>query len=215
MILETFPVGMLGCNCSILGDESTGQALVIDPGDDADKVVATLARHELSATHILHTHAHIDHIGGSAEVKRSCGCRAHLHSGDQWLYENLAMQGKMLGLAAVDAVELDEPLQEGDTFSVGALGVEVLHTPGHSPGSVSFVLEAENRQVVFAGDTLFRGGIGRTDLWGGDTGTIMKSLHGKLMALDDDAEVITGHGPPTTIGRERRSNPFLSGGASL
>lgn len=215
MILETFPVGLLGCNCSILGDETTGQALVIDPGDEAEKVLAALQRHGLTATHILHTHAHIDHIGGSAAVKRGCGCEAHLHRGDQWLYEHLEMQGQMLGLASVDAVELDAPLEEGDRYAVGELSVEVLHTPGHSPGSVTFVLEADGRQVVFAGDTLFQGSIGRTDLWGGDSGQILKSLRGKLMSLDDDAEVITGHGPSTTIGRERRANPFINGSARL
>lgn len=215
MILETFSVGMLGCNCSILGDETSGTALVIDPGDEPDKVVAALKRHDLTATHILHTHAHIDHIGGSASVKRQCGCTAHLHEDDVWLHEHLDMQGQMLGLHSVEAVDLDAPLEEGDRYTVGAVGVEVLHTPGHSPGSVSFVLEADGRQVVFAGDTLFQGSIGRTDLWGGDSRAILRSLRGKLMSLDDDAEVITGHGPPTTIGRERRANPFITGQISL
>lgn len=211
MILQTIPVGPLQCNCSVLGDEETGTAIVIDPGDDAERVAEIVRQHGLTVTHIVHTHAHIDHIGGSAGFKRLCGGRALLHEGDQWLYENLDMQGRMLGLSSTEAVALDGKLEEGDRFDLGDSKLEVIHTPGHSPGSCTFVIEREGRQVVFAGDTLFAGSIGRTDLWGGDTDTILRSLNGKLMGLDDDAEVITGHGPNTTIGAERRNNPFLTG----
>jgi len=211
MILQTIPVGPFQCNCSVLGDEASGTAIVIDPGDEAERVAAIVARHGLTVTHIVHTHAHLDHIGGTAAFKRLCGGRAALHQGDEWLYQNLALQGRMIGLEVAETVALDAWLQEGDRFDLGPDKLEVLHTPGHSPGSCTFVLEHQGRQLVFAGDTLFAGSIGRTDLWGGDSATILASLQGKLMALDDDAEVIAGHGPPTTIGRERRNNPFLTG----
>lgn len=211
MFLKTIPVGSFQCNCSILGDPASGQAIVIDPGDEAERLAEVLAGQGLTVTHVLHTHAHIDHIGGSAEFKRRCGGKHLLHEGDTWLLENLAVQGRMLGLRSVDTVELDGHLDEGDRFELGPHRMEVLHTPGHSPGSCSFVLEADGRQIVFAGDTLFAGSIGRTDLWGGDGALILSSLKNKLMALDDDAEVITGHGPATTIGAERRGNPFLTG----
>jgi glyoxylase-like metal-dependent hydrolase (beta-lactamase superfamily II) len=215
MLLQTIPVGPLQCNCSILGDEATGTAIVIDPGDDAAEVAALVDAAGLRVTRIVHTHAHIDHIGGSAEFQRRCGGKAYLHKGDQWLHEHLATQCAMIGLPVPDAIVLDGWMEEGTRFELGERGLEVLHTPGHTPGSCSFVIEADGRQLVFAGDTLFAGSIGRTDLWGGDTQEILRSLHGKLMALDDDAEVITGHGPPTTIGRERRGNPFLTGDVRL
>ena len=211
MILETIPVGTFQCNCTILGDEATGQAIVIDPGDEAERLAGVVARLGLTVSHVLHTHAHIDHIGGSAEFKRRCGGDARLHQGDQWLYEHLDMQGRMLGLAVTEAVALDGQLEEGDRFALGAHRLEVLHTPGHTPGSCSFVFEADGRRLLFSGDTLFQGGIGRTDLWGGDSQQIMESLTGKLLSLDDDVEVVTGHGPGTTIGAERRGNPFLTG----
>jgi hydroxyacylglutathione hydrolase len=213
MLLQTIPVGPLQCNCSIVGDEASGSALVIDPGDDAADIAALVSRSGLKVTHILHTHAHIDHIGGSADFQRRCGGQAWLHKGDQWLHEHFETQCKMIGLPVPDAIVLAGWLEEGRRFELGALRLEVLHTPGHTPGSCSFVLQGGGEQVVFAGDTLFAGSIGRTDLWGGDTELIFESLQGKLLALDDDTQVVTGHGPRTSIGRERRSNPFLTGGA--
>jgi len=212
MLLQTIPVGPLQCNCSIVGDEASGTALVIDPGDDAADLAAAVAKAGLRVTHILHTHAHIDHIGGSAEFQRRCGGEAWLHQGDQWLHEHFETQCRMIGLPVPDAIVLAGWLEEGRRFEIGALRLEVLHTPGHTPGSCSFVLAGGGQQIVFAGDTLFAGSIGRTDLWGGDTELILSSLKGKLLALDDDTSVVTGHGPGTTIGRERRSNPFLTAG---
>jgi glyoxylase-like metal-dependent hydrolase (beta-lactamase superfamily II) len=211
MLLQTIPVGPLQCNCSILGDEASGTAIVVDPGDDAADIAAAVQEAGLRVTHIVHTHAHVDHIGGTAEFKRLCGGAALLHKGDQWLHEHLAVQCRMIGLPVPETVALDGWLEEGTRLPLGAGKLEVLHTPGHTPGSCTFTIEAGGRQIVFAGDTLFRGSIGRTDLWGGDTEQILASLHGKLLALDDDAEVICGHGPGTTIGVERRENPFLSG----
>lgn len=215
MLLKTIPVGPLQCNCSILGDEASGTAIVVDPGDDAAAIAALLAESGLTVTHVIHTHAHIDHIGGSAELHAKCGGRNWLHKGDQFLLESLEMQCGMLGMPVPETVVVDDWLEEGTRLAIGSHHIETLHTPGHTPGSCSFVLEADGRQIVFAGDTLFAGSIGRTDLWGGNTEQIMESLRGKLMALDDDAEVITGHGPRTTIGHERRSNPFLTGRYSL
>jgi glyoxylase-like metal-dependent hydrolase (beta-lactamase superfamily II) len=211
MLLQTIPVGPLQCNCSILGDEASGTAIVVDPGDDAADIAALVARAGLTVTHIVHTHAHVDHIGGSAEFQRLAGGQAWLHKGDQWLHEHVADQCRMIGLPVPETVVLDGWLDEGQRFELGDHRLEVLHTPGHTPGSCSFVMEVDGRQLVFAGDTLFAGSIGRTDLWGGDTPTILRSLREKLMEFDDEAEVITGHGPGTTIGRERRSNPFLTG----
>ncbi len=211
MLLQTIPVGPLQCNCSILGDEASATAIVIDPGDDAAELAAAVRAAGLTVTHIVHTHAHIDHIGGSAEFQGLCGGKALLHRGDQWLHEHFELQCRMIGLPVPTVVSLDGWLEEGTRLPLGAGRLQVLHTPGHTPGSCSFVIEDAGRQLVFAGDTLFAGSIGRTDLWGGDTDQILASLQGKLMALDDDAEVICGHGPGTTIGRERRSNPFLTG----
>jgi glyoxylase-like metal-dependent hydrolase (beta-lactamase superfamily II) len=211
MFLETIPVGPFQCNCSILGDEETGTAIVIDPGDEAERISRILADAGLTVTRIVHTHAHLDHIGGSAEFQRLCGGTAHLHEGDQWLYEHLDMQGELLGMRATEQVALDKHMQEGDTFDLGDSRLEVLHTPGHTPGSCCFLIERDGRQLLFAGDTLFQGSIGRTDLWGGDSDQILVSLRGKLMSLHDDTDVITGHGPTTTIGMERRTNPYITG----
>jgi hydroxyacylglutathione hydrolase len=210
MLLQTIPVGPLQCNCSILGDEASGTAIVVDPGDDAPQIAAALQGQGLTVTHIVHTHAHVDHIGGSAAFKARCGGKAWLHKGDEWLASHLALQCRMIGMPVPETVAVDGWLEEGQRLELGAHRLQVLHTPGHTPGSCSFVVEADGRQLLFAGDTLFAGSIGRTDLWGGDTAQILASLHGKLLALDDDAEVICGHGPGTTIGRERRSNPFLA-----
>jgi glyoxylase-like metal-dependent hydrolase (beta-lactamase superfamily II) len=215
MLLKTFPVGPLQCNCSILGDEATGTAVVVDPGDDAAAIAGLLAESGLTVTHVVHTHAHVDHIGGSADLHARCGGRNWLHKGDQFLLENLEMQCGMIGMPVPEAVVVDAWLEEGTRIEIGSDRIETLHTPGHTPGSCSFVLQADGKQVLFAGDTLFAGSIGRTDLWGGDTELIMESLKGKLMDLDDDTEVVTGHGPGTTIGHERRANPFLTGRFSL
>lgn len=211
MFLETIAVGSFQCNCSILGDEETGTAIVIDPGDEAERIAKALQKQGLTVTRIVHTHAHLDHIGGSAEFQQLCGGTAHLHEGDQWLYEHLDMQASMFGMKLSDRVALDDALEEGDRFDLGDSKLEVIHTPGHTPGSCCFLIERDGRQLLFAGDTLFQGSIGRTDLWGGDSGLILTSLRGKLMALDDDTDVITGHGPATTIGVERRTNPFITG----
>ncbi len=211
MLVQTFPVGPFQCNCTILGDEATRTAVVIDPGEEAPAIVERLAKHGLRVTDVLHTHAHVDHVGGTAELQGKVGGRVWLHRGDQWLLEHLATQCAMIGLPVPQTPVVDRWLEEGTRVAFAPGPIETLHTPGHTPGSCCFLLAAAGRQLCFAGDTLFAGSIGRTDLWGGDTEQILASLHGKLLALDSDTEVVAGHGPGTTIGRERRSNPFLTG----
>jgi glyoxylase-like metal-dependent hydrolase (beta-lactamase superfamily II) len=208
MIHEIFPVGMLACNCSILGDETTGEAVVIDPGDDIERVQRVLAQHHLHAKYIVATHAHIDHVGGIEKLQQATDAGVLMHQADLPLYQNLALQAEWLGVPSPGIADVDQFLQEGDTLRCGALTLEVLHTPGHSPGSLSLHLPGEN-QRIFSGDTLFQGSIGRTDLWGGSLEEILHSIRERLLIFPDQTPVFPGHGAPTTIGAERESNPFL------
>ena len=207
MIHEILPVGMLQCNCSIFGDEQSREAIVIDPGDNIDDILAVLRKHSLTVKAIVITHAHIDHIGGAAKLKAATGAPVHMHQDDQELYDHLDVQASWLGMATPDHTEIDMAAREGDTLTLGPAEFHVLHTPGHTQGSISLWIPAENKLV--AGDTLFRDSIGRTDLPGGDSRQILRSIHGKLMPLPEDAIVIPGHGGNTTIGREKERNPFL------
>jgi glyoxylase-like metal-dependent hydrolase (beta-lactamase superfamily II) len=211
MIHEILPVGMLACNCSIIGDEETGEAIVIDPGDEIERVQEVLARHKLRAKYIVATHAHIDHVGGLAELKRATGAAVLMHAGDLPLYQNLAVQAEWLGLLPPGVVDVDQFLKEGDTLRFGSHVLQVLHTPGHSPGSLSLHLPGA-KPKIFSGDTLFQGSIGRTDLWGGSYEEILRSIHDRLLIFPDETPVFPGHGPATVIGEERDSNPFLQGG---
>jgi len=199
---------MLACNCSILGDESTGEAVVIDPGDDIEQVQQILAKHHLQVKYIVATHAHIDHVGGIEKLKRGTGAAVLMHQSDLPLYQNLASQAEWLGVPAPGATEVDQFLKEGDLLRCGSLSLEVLHTPGHSPGSLSLHLPGENQRIL-SGDTLFQGSIGRTDLWGGSWDEILRSIRNRLLIFPDQMPVFPGHGAPTTIGEERESNPFL------
>lgn len=208
MIHEILPVGMLACNCSIVGDESTGEAVVIDPGDDVDRVREILDRHRLNVKCIVATHAHIDHVGGIEKLQRATGAPLLMHEADLPLYENLAIQAAWLGVAVPRATAVDQFLKAGDIVRAGQLALEVFSTPGHSPGSVSLYLPGDG-QRIFSGDTLFRESIGRTDLWGGDTEQILRSIHDVLLRFPDETPVFPGHGPSTTIGQEREHNPFL------
>ena len=209
MIIETFPVGPLQCNCTILGDPESGEAIVIDPGDEGPKVLRRLAAHGLKPKAILITHTHLDHVGANQDVKDS-GARLMLHEKDLPLYDNLAMQASFIGLETPARADVDEHIHQGDVIRFGAGGdsVQVLHTPGHTPGSCSFFVESQN--LLLAGDTLFAGGIGRTDLWGGDYDQEIASIRKRLLPLPDATRVIAGHGPDTTIAAERSSNPFLT-----
>jgi glyoxylase-like metal-dependent hydrolase (beta-lactamase superfamily II) len=210
VIIETFPVGPLQCNCTILGDPETGEAIVIDPGDEPGKVLKRLAAHGLKPKAILITHTHLDHVGGNHEVREQTGAKVMLHEKDLPLYDNLGMQAQMIGLAPPVRGAVDEHIHQGDVIAFGGKGdsIEVLHTPGHTPGSCSFFLASRN--LLLSGDTLFSGSIGRTDLWGGDFDTEIRSIKQRLLPLPDRTRVITGHGPDTTILEERDSNPFLT-----
>jgi glyoxylase-like metal-dependent hydrolase (beta-lactamase superfamily II) len=208
MIIETFPVGLLQCNCTILGSEQTHEAIVIDPGDDVPEVLERLRRHRLTVKHIIATHGHIDHVGGLKEIKDATGAPVYLHGGDLFLYQALPMQAALIGLTAPPATEIDAQLDEGDELGAGEIKLSVFHTPGHTPGSLCFHAPGDEARL-FAGDTLFKGSIGRTDLWGGSFEQIMHSLRSKVATLPDETIVIPGHGPATTIGREKRFNPFL------
>jgi hydroxyacylglutathione hydrolase len=207
VILESFAVGPFQCNCTILGDGKTREAIVVDPGGEADRILAALARHGLRATAILHTHAHLDHLGATQAVKDATGASVLLHPEDLFLYENVAMQARMLGLPLVEVPPLDAHLAHEQEIRFGDIPTVCLHTPGHTPGSVSFLIPDQG--LVLSGDTLFLGSIGRTDLPGGSFETIIESIRARLLPLPDETRVIPGHGPATTIGQEKRTNPFL------
>ena len=208
MLHEILPVGMLACNCSVVADDATKEAIVIDPGDDIDKVQRILKQHDLKVRYIIATHAHIDHVGGLKNLHETTGAPVLMHEADLPLYENLASQAAWLGVETPGMVEVDQFLKEGDRLRWGSLSLEVLHTPGHSPGSLSLHLPGDDARI-FAGDTLFQGSIGRSDLWGGSHQQLLRSIHDKLLPFPDDTPVFPGHGLSTTIGRERESNPFL------
>ncbi len=210
MIIETFPVGPLQCNCTILGDPESGEAIVIDPGDEAPKVLKRLAVLGLKPKAILITHTHLDHVAGNHEVREKTGARVMLHEKDLPLYDNLGMQAQFIGMDTPIRGKVDDYIHQGDVISFGGKGdsIQVLHTPGHTPGSCSFFLGSQN--LLLSGDTLFSGSIGRTDLWGGDFDAEIRSIKERLLPLPDRTRVITGHGPDTTILEERRSNPFLT-----
>ncbi len=209
MIHEIFPVGPLACNCSVIGDEQSREAMVIDPGDNIEQVVAILERHGLTVKQIVITHAHIDHIGGAAKLKRLTGAPVLLNANDQPLLKMLDVQATWVGMRPPEQAVIDASLTTGDKVQAGNLVADVLHTPGHTEGSICIYFPAEKKLI--AGDTLFAGSIGRTDLPGGSYKKIMQSLHGPVLALPDDTIVVPGHGPLTTIGEERDSNPFLAG----
>ncbi len=209
MIHEIVPVGPLRCNCSVIGDEATCEAMVVDPGDDISSVVALLEKHKLAVKHIVITHAHIDHVGGAMKLRALTGAPILLNENDFALLKMLDVQAAWLGMAAPEAVEIDQSLAQGDSLQTGSLVTTVLHTPGHTEGSICLYFPAEKKLI--AGDTLFAGSIGRTDLPGGSMEKILRSLKGKLLELPDETLVVPGHGSLTTIGDEREMNPYLQG----
>jgi glyoxylase-like metal-dependent hydrolase (beta-lactamase superfamily II) len=256
LIHITIPVGMLQCNCSIIGDPLTREALVVDPGDEVTRILELLGRRRLTVKAIVSTHAHIDHVGGVSKLHQYTGAPVLMHRDDLPLYQAMDVQAAFMGVLPPDLTEVDQLLKEGDVLRWGSLEAQVIHTPGHTPGSVSLYLphdagkilltdkgipvdaksgardgaeqagkgndskesdaeEAGSKKTeirmpqLLSGDTLFKGSIGRTDLWGGSMEEIMDSLRSKLMQLPDATIVHPGHGPMTTIGQEREVNPFL------
>ncbi|HET8666943.1 MAG TPA: MBL fold metallo-hydrolase [Terriglobales bacterium] len=207
MIHEILSVGPLQCNCSIMGDEASHDAMVIDPGADVAEILSVISRHALTVKQIVVTHAHIDHVGGAMKLKALTGAPILLNQNDRELLKMLDVQASWLGMSPPEPVAIDHPLADGDKLAVGSLQALVIHTPGHTEGSICLYFPAQEKLI--AGDTLFAGSIGRTDLPGGSFEKIMASLHERVLALPDDTIVIPGHGPITSIGEERDSNPFL------
>ncbi len=207
MILETFPVGPLRCNCTILGDEVTSEALVVDPGDNIPEILSRLQKHGLTLRQIVVTHAHIDHVGGAAQLRKLTGAPVVMNQQDLGLLGMMEMQAGWLGVATPQVAPPDASAEDGLAIGLTTLPAQVLHTPGHTPGSICLLFP--DQHLLLAGDTLFAGSIGRTDLPGGDGQQILRSLRGRLLVLPDATRVLPGHGPETTIGEERQSNPFL------
>jgi hydroxyacylglutathione hydrolase len=207
MIHEILPVGLLQCNCSIFGDEGTREAIVIDPGDDVSEITNILDRHGLKVTAIVVTHAHIDHVAGAHKLRALTGAPVYLNENDQELLDALDMQAKWLGIPTPPRTQVDVAANDGTVLRLGQTEFQVMHTPGHTQGSLCLWIPAE--QKLIAGDTLFRDSIGRTDLPGGNTRRIFSSIKTRLLDLPENTIVIPGHGPNTSIGREKEHNPFL------
>ena len=208
MIRETFPVGMLQCNCTILGDEQSRDAIVIDPGDEVPRILALLAKHQLTVRKIVVTHAHIDHIASALELKRITGAPILYSKADLPLAAMMNVQAGWLGVAAPEVAPPDHSPADLEHIKVHGIDAQVLYTPGHTEGSVCLLVPAAS--LLIAGDTLFAGSVGRTDLPGGSHGKLIQSIRERLLPLPDDTLVVPGHGPVTTIGEERVSNPFLA-----
>jgi len=207
MILETFPVGPLQCNCTLMGDEEAHEAIVIDPGDEVSRIYRRLTELGLTLKQILVTHAHIDHVGGALKLKKLTGAPILLNENDLPLLKMMQVQAGWLGIETPETAPPDESLADGLTVGLSRYPAQVLHTPGHTQGSVCLHFAPLN--LLIAGDTLFAGSIGRTDLPGGNGAQIIESISTRLLPLPDETRVVTGHGPATTIGTERSSNPFL------
>ncbi len=210
MIHVILPVGLLQCNCSVFGDEQTREAIVVDPGDEIEKITEVLERHQLKVKAIVITHAHIDHVAGAHKLRAQTGAPVYMNERDRELLDALDMQAKWLGVKTPPRTDIDVAVDEGSVLHLGSADFHVLHTPGHTQGSLSLWIPQESKLI--AGDTLFRDSIGRTDLPGGNTRQILSSIKTRLFELPDDAVVIPGHGPNTTIGREKELNPFVRNG---
>lgn len=218
---KTWVVGPFQCNCRLVACLRTGEAALVDPGDEAAKILKNLegirtpSGAPLKVKYLMHTHGHLDHVGGTRGVKqgRAEAPRVLLHRGDEPLYQNLIQQGQLFGLKYDEPLPVDEYLEDGQDLQVGELKLSVIHTPGHSPGSVCLRLHEDSaagtRESLFSGDTLFQGSVGRTDLWGANQDQMFESIHSRILTLDDDTLVCPGHGPDSRVGIEKRSNPFL------
>jgi hydroxyacylglutathione hydrolase len=205
MILKTLPVGPIMANCYILGCKNTREAAIIDPGDEADKILMSLAEEKLKVKYILNTHGHFDHVGANRRLKEVTGALIAIHPEDAPMLGMISQAAASFGMASENSPPPDLMINDGDEISFGDITLKVIHTPGHSLGGVSFYTDG----IVFVGDTLFAGSIGRTDFPGGDYNTLISSVKNKLFVLGDNVKAYTGHGPVTTIGQEKRTNPFL------
>lgn len=208
MIVKVLVVGPVMANCYVIGCEQTGEAAVIDPGDETDRILLSLAESKLTLNYIINTHGHFDHVGGNRRLKEATGAKILIHPLDAPMLRLLSASASAWGFSADDSPPPDRTVEDGDIIRFGTITMTVLHTPGHSPGGISLYTDGH----VFVGDTLFAGSIGRTDFPGGDYGTLISSIRRKLLVLDDDVRVLTGHGPQTTIGKEKKFNPFLGPG---
>ncbi len=207
MILEMAQVGPIQTNAFVVGCQQTRQAAVIDPGDEARRLLLAAEAQDLKVSQIWITHGHVDHVAAVGDVKQATGARVLIHEGDKGIYQKCVAQALMFGIKASDPPEPDGFLTDGDVLELGELRAKVIGTPGHSTGGVSF--HFEEQKAVFVGDTLFQGSIGRTDLPGGSMKELMKNIHRRLLILPDDTRVYCGHGPATTVGTEKRTNPFV------
>ncbi len=208
MILEGFPVGPIQANCYIVGDEATRKGVVIDPGDEVPRILSRIREHQLDVVYILNTHGHFDHVGGNKELKEATGAQIAIHPEDAPNLERLVESAAVWGMRAENSPPPDLLLADGQILTAGGLTFKVLHTPGHSRGSVSFVLD--DAQLIFTGDLIFAGSIGRTDFPGGDYNTLIRSVREKIFPLGDEYRILSGHGPVTTVGQEKRTNPFFT-----
>lgn len=207
MLLSTVVVTEFMTNCFIMGDETTKNAVVIDPGGESQKIIREVEKMGVNVIAVVNTHAHVDHIGALKDIKDAFSPAVMLHQAELPILKTASKMGRLFGVSIDDPPEPDRFLAEGDQISVGAVSLTVIETPGHSPGGISLV--TSDGKFCFAGDTLFAGSIGRTDLPGGNYHTLIESIKTKLIPLGDDVKVLTGHGPATTIGVERKYNPFL------
>jgi hydroxyacylglutathione hydrolase len=210
MILKMLVVGPIQANCFILGCERTNLAAVIDPGGDVDKILVTLAKDKLRCATIINTHGHFDHSGDNKRLKDVTGAELIIHRADAPMIMQQGASGGMWGMEVENSPAPDRYVNEGDIITFGDISLKVLHTPGHSAGSISLVTD----KMVFVGDTLFAGSIGRTDFPGGDHSTLIRNVREKIFTLGDDVVVYPGHGPKTTVGRERKTNPFFASGGT-
>jgi glyoxylase-like metal-dependent hydrolase (beta-lactamase superfamily II) len=215
LLVETFPVGPLGCNCSIVVDPEAKTAVVIDPGGDFEVIRRAVARAGAKVVSILHTHMHLDHVGATAPLQAWSSAPARIHEADRFLYDMLPTQAALVGVPVPEVADLAGDLIDESTVNAGTFEVLVLHTPGHTPGSLCFVVDAPDGRVVFTGDTLFRRSVGRTDLWGGNAAALRASVRDRLMTLDEATRVVPGHGASTTIGEEKHRNVFVKGASPL
>ena len=210
LLRETFATGAFQCNCSILACGDTKDAVIIDPGGEVKKIAEIVAHYDLAVRAIIHTHAHLDHIYCTREVKQAHGGTVCLHRGDTFLYDGFAAQAAMFGWRVTGTTPVERWIEHGDTIELGKRRLEVVHTPGHTPGSVCFAVDDPDAgRLLFAGDTLFRGSVGRTDLPGGDSRQLATSIRDRLYTRELDTVVVPGHGPLTKLGDEARANPFV------